>query len=147
MSTPFPIPTFEDIRRALQFWIDQQDKWFYFEAAASQNRSTGETDVTNPLQTRAIINREYTEETIFYLQTRVVGKIGDVINFPPSLMLNDSKVFTVEFYRSALHSIIKIVSEEDRSKYGLVFSQITYYEPVEDEEAFLNSDPRVNPTE
>ena len=31
MQTQIPLPTFEDNIKLLQFWIDQQDKWFYFE--------------------------------------------------------------------------------------------------------------------
>jgi hypothetical protein len=34
-----PIPTFEDIRKILQFWIDQQDKWFFFEGPLEDSGS------------------------------------------------------------------------------------------------------------
>jgi len=142
-----PIPTFEDIRRALQFWIDQQDKWFYFETVTFPNRSTEDSEVPNPIQSRSPMTWARSDVTTYYLQTRIIGKIGDVINFPPSLMLHDSKVFTVEFYHSRLHSTTQVISEEDRSRYGLVFTQITYYEPIEDEEAFLDSDQRIQSTD
>lgn len=147
MNVNLPFPTYEDIRKALQFWVDQQDKWFYFETAASQNRSWGQTEVPNPLQQRTMTSHSYREETIYYLQTRIVGKIGDVIEFPPSLMLNDAEAFTVEFSRSQSYTNTRIVAKESRDKYGLVFSVITYYEPVGDYEAFIEEDQRVNPSD
>jgi hypothetical protein len=36
-----------------------------------------------------------------------------------------------------------MVNVEERHQYGLVFSQITYYEPIENIELFISNDPRV----
>jgi hypothetical protein len=37
----------------------------------------------------------------------------------------------------------EIVSNEKRDRYGLVFSQITYYEPINDIDSFLEQDQRM----
>jgi hypothetical protein len=142
MNTQFPIPSFDDIRRILQFWIDQQDRWFYFEGAASQSGSIGEAHAPNPLHSRTMVDTSTQKQTIYYLQPRIVGKIGDVISYPPSLLLLEAQVMTAHLsYQYGLQT--SIVSREVRPKYGLVFTQITYYEPVEDHLRFLAEDPRV----
>jgi hypothetical protein len=143
MSVQLPIPSFEDIRKILQFWIDQQDKWYYFEGIPSESGITGEARVPNPLHSRAMMDTSTEKRTVHYLQTRLVGKIGDVVSYPPSLLLLDTRVFTaLVSYDFDLRT--SIVSQELRPKYGLVFSQITYYEPVEDLSTFLSEDPRVS---
>ncbi len=101
----------------------------------------------NPLQQRTMSSRSYRDETVYYLQTRIVGKIGDVVEFPPSLMLNEADVFTAEFSRGQSYTNTKIVEEEKRTKYGLVFSVITYYEPIDDYEVFIDEDQRINPSD
>ena len=146
MNAQLPIPSFEDIRKALQFWIDQQDKWFYFEGAASQSGAEAESQTPNPLHSHSMVDTSTREETIYYLQPRIVGKIGDVVSFPPSLLLHDATVFTTLLsYRWGPRT--SIVSKESRSRFGLVFTQITYYEPLDDHDAFIARDPRVSPKE
>lgn len=124
-----------------QFWIDQQDKWFYFETAIIPSGSTGESEVPNPLHTRTITSWTTSNETNQYIQTRIVGSINDVVSYPPSLLLRDVSVFTVSLIYG--RQITRMVSIEKRVKYGLVFSQITYYEPIDDIESFLTGDSRI----
>lgn len=145
INAQFPFPSFEDIRRLLQFWLDQQDKWFYFEGAILQSGSTGEVEAPNPLHIQTTVYISRRDETVHYLQTRIVGKIGDVVSYPPSLLLHDAVVFTARLSYQRRFST-SIVSKETRRRYGLVFSQITYYEPIDDYEKFLAQDPRVSPT-
>jgi hypothetical protein len=145
MSVQLPIPSFEDIRKMLQFWIDQQDKWYYFEGISSESGTTGEAQVPNPLHSRTTVDRSTEKRTVHYLQTRLVGKIGDVVSYPPSLLLLDTRVFSaLVSYDYGLRT--SIVSQEVRPKYGLVFSQITYYEPIEELSQFLAEDPRISTT-
>lgn len=141
MNAQIPLPSFEDIRRILQFWIDQQDKWFYFETAIIQSGSTGESEIPNPLHTHVRTSWATRRETNQYIQTRIVGNINDVVSYPPSLLLRDVSVFTVSLaYERQTTSLVSI---EKRNRYGLVFSQITYYEPIDDVESFLKGDARV----
>jgi hypothetical protein len=143
MNIQLPIPSFEDIRKLLQFWIDQQDSWFYFEEVARQSGSTGEAQAPNPLHSGTGLQFSFQDQTIEYIQTRIVGKVGDVVTYPPSLLLIDAQVFTALLsYRKGLNT--SIVSSEVRPKYGLVFSQIAYYEPIEKPSLFLRKDPRVS---
>ncbi len=146
LSGSMPIPSFEDLRKILQFWIDQQDKWFYFEGPALQAGTTGEAEVPNPLRSGTSISFSRRDETVQYIQTRLVGRIADVVSYPPSLLLADATVFNAELSYSGGPEA-RISSPETRSKYGLVFSQITYYEPLDDRDAFLAEDPRVQASE
>lgn len=141
MNAQIPLPSFNDIRKILQFWIDQQDKWFYFETQLIQSRSTGVSDVPNPLHNTTRVSWSRSSETMHYIQTRIVGKIYDVVSYPPSLLLSEVSVFTVDDIFDQRSAIL--VSFEKREKYGLVFSQISYYEPINDIELFLEKDPRV----
>ena len=141
MNAQIPLPSFEDIRKILQFWIDQQDKWFYFETAIIQSGSTGESEVPNPIHTPVRTSWSKSSETNQYIQIRIVGSINDVVSYPPSLLLRDVSVFTVSLIYD--RQTTKLVSIEKRDKYGLVFSQITYYEPIDDVESFLKGDARV----
>ena len=142
-----PFPSFEDLRKMFQFWIDQQDKWFYFETAGLRNRSDGGSEVPDTRRFANPITYSRRTETVYYSQSRIVGMIGDVINYPPSLMLHDAKIIIVEFNQSVHDPGTGFISEEGRSRYGLVFSQIAYFEPVEDEVLFMSSDPRVHISE
>ena len=142
MNPQFPIPSFEDIRKILQFWISQQDKWFYFETNLLQSGVSGEEQAPNPLHNLATIALSTSKQTNYYLQDRIVGKIQDVVSYPPSLLLTDVVITTVHFsYEWKLST--SIVSKEERDNYGLVFSQITYYEPIQDVESFLSNDIRI----
>jgi hypothetical protein len=141
MSGQIPIPTFDDIRKLLNFWFDQEEKWFYFEIAAIQAESVSLKVV--PGQTTNLTHIfEDTNEYIRYAQTRIVGKIHDVVEYPPSLLLQDVSVFTVIF--DIKSKGVNLISSEKRNNYGLVFSQIIYYEPIEDPGSFLNKDVRVS---
>jgi hypothetical protein len=91
-----------------------------------------------------MVNISRRDETVHYLQTRIVGKIGDVVSYPPTLLLHDAVVFTAQLSYQWQFST-SIVSKETRRRYGLVFSQITYYEPIDDHEKFLDQDTRVSP--
>jgi len=141
VNAQIPLPSFEDIRKILQFWIDQQDKWFYFETAIIQSGSTGESEVPNPIHTPERTSWAKSSEINHYMQTRIVGSINDVVSYPPSLLLRDVSVFTVSLIYD--RRTIKLVSIEKRDKYGLVFSQITYYEPIDNVESFLKEDARI----
>jgi hypothetical protein len=143
MNAALPLPSFDNIRIALQFWLDQQDKWFYFEGAALPTGSIANTEVPNPLRSQTTIDFSRQDETLYYLQTRIIGKIHDVVPFPPSLLLHDATVLTVRLWHQR-NLRTSVINKESRPKYGLVFSQITYYEPVDKPETFLESDPRVS---
>jgi hypothetical protein len=141
MNPQIPLPSFEDIRKILQFWIDQQDKWFYFETAIIHSGSTGQSEVPNPLQRPYASPWSRSSEINEFIQARIVGCIKDVISYPPSLLLKDVSVFTVCLTNGLQY--MNLISIEKRNKYGLVFSQITYYEPIDNIEEFLVSDARV----
>ena len=143
MSFQIPFPTFDDIQKSLQFWIDQQDKWFYFETDFLQSGTTAESDVPNPLRGQTKISRAMSYQTTKYIQTRIVGKIFDVVSYPPSLLLSDVRVITVKLTFEGKQNTICNASEQ-RERYGLVFSQITYYEPITSIESFLDNDKRIN---
>ena len=135
-----PLPTFEDNLKLLQFWIDQQDKWFYFETESVKSSSYGETDVPAPMH-QVTTERAYSSETTYYVQSRIVGKISDIIFNPPSLLLSDANEITVKINFDRNSS--SVISRKIRKKYGLVFSQITYFEPIKNHELFLEEDDRV----
>lgn len=135
-----PLPTFEDNLKLLQFWIDQQDKWFYFETASVISSKLGETFVPAPMH-QIVAERVTNDETYYYVQTRIVGRIRDVIFNPPSLMLNDANEITVQInYDRNKHTVL---TRQKRKNFGLVFSQITYFEPIENFEKFIENDERV----
>lgn len=142
MNAQIPLPSFDDIRKILEFWISQQDKWFYFETGIVQSGSAGE--IQNAPRNVASYSPAWDKmnETFQYTQWRVVGKIYDVVSYPPSLLLEDVTVLTV--YLTFKRQGADIVKKEKRNKYGLVFSQITYYEPIDDIETFIKNDSRVN---
>jgi hypothetical protein len=143
MTTPL-IPTFEDIRKILNFWFDQENKWFYFETAPLKVASNTEIDEDQePFVATATIGHR--RETVDYSQDRIVGLIFDVISYPPSLLLHDATIYSVQPDFSQGTKTIKKV--EKREIYGLVFSQITYYEPIKDIKVFLQGDPRVSEQE
>jgi len=138
---PIPFPSFDDIRKLLQFWIDQEDKWFYFELGMIQIGIAGEIAKTDLIRGGFGGNKDKTNETIQYSQSRIIGKIFNVVEYPPSLLLHDVTIFTAYLlWGNASHFIKNI---EKRNQYGLVFSQITYYEPVENIEIFISKDSRV----
>ena len=140
VSVPLPIPTFDDIRKILNFWFDQQNKWFYFETATLKAASYGEREVQNPLQAHTAVSLEHSTESVDYIQDRIVGRISDVVPYPPSLLLQDTSIFTVRLdINRGTERIVKVVK---RQTYGLVFSQITYYEP-RNADIFLQDDTRV----
>ena len=59
MNTQIPLPSFDDIRRILNFWFDQQDKWFYFETGMFQ------TGINGKIEKREVayaINQDLTNE-------------------------------------------------------------------------------------
>jgi hypothetical protein len=141
MNAQIPIPSFEDIRKLLEFWINQQDKWFYFETETIQTGISGRTQYAPQNIARHTSAWDERNETLQYSQSRIVGKIYEVVSYPPSLLLQDVTVFTVNLLYD--RPKFDIVNLEKRKKYGLVFSQITYYEPVEDIETFINIDIRV----
>jgi hypothetical protein len=40
-------------------------------------------------------NRDTTHEILYYSQSRVIGLIHDIVSYPPSLLLHDATVFTI----------------------------------------------------
>ncbi len=141
MNAQIPIPSFEDIQKLLKFWIDQQDKWFYFETETLQTGSSGRTQTAPKILARHASVWEEINQTFQYSQSRIVGKIHDVVFYPPSLLLHDTTVFTVNIFLDQQKA--DVINIEKIKKYGLVFSQITYYEPIEDIQFFLSSDIRI----
>lgn len=141
MSIQFPFPSFEDFRKLLNFWFDQQDKWFYFETEKLISGSMGRVLHWQPAVAGSPSPLDDTQESTQYAQSRIVGKIRDVLPFPPSLLLADASVFTVLVRFDDLKD--RIVNLEARKEYGLVFSQIVYYEPIHDVATFLREDSRV----
>jgi hypothetical protein len=141
MNAQMPFPSFEDARKLLNFWLDQQDRWFYFEGEKFPSASEGNVTHSPPIFAGEPSPWDNSLETTYYVQTRIVGKIRDIVNFPPSLLLDDTSVFTV--LMSLNDRKTKLVEHVKRNKYGLVFSQITYYEPIQDPAFFLRDDPRV----
>jgi hypothetical protein len=146
INAQIPLPSFEDIRKTLQFWIDQQDKWFYFETGIIQSGKTGETEVPG-LHTGSIPSLARRRESNQFVQTRIVGNINDIISYPPSLLLSNVSIFTVSIDYQWQRQYSRQESIEKRDKYGLVFSQISYYEPIDNIELFLKQDKRVNKDE
>ena len=142
MNFQLPIPSFEDIQKSLQFWIDQQDKWFYFETAVVQSGSFSQSEIPNQLRAQTRTSMSTSRQISKYVQTRIVGRIYDVVYYPPSLLLSDVGVSTVTLTYDGSEDV-SVVSSEDRERYGLVFSQITYYEPIKNIEAFWKKDKRV----
>ena len=56
-------------------------------------------------------------------------------------MLNDAIELTVQIdYEESSH---QVKLKKERKKYGLVFSQITYFEPIDYYVYFMNNDDRV----
>ena len=136
-----PFPSFEDFRKYFSFWLDQQDKWFYFETEKLISGSAGRVMHLQPALAGLPSPLDDTQESTQYAQSRIVGKIQEVLSFPPSLLLTNTSVFTVLI--SFDGSKDRIVNLEGRKEYGLVFSQITYYEPIHDVAVFLQEDSRV----
>jgi hypothetical protein len=56
-------------------------------------------------------------------------------------MLHDTSIFTVRLEIN--YGTQKIEKSEKRPSFGLVFSQITYFEPIENVEEFLRDDTLV----
>lgn len=136
------MPSFEDFQKLLQFWFDQQDKWFYFETEVIQSGVSGESKVPNQLRNTTRYSLSTSHQISKFIQTRIVGKIYDVIFYPPSLLLRDVKVYVVKITYNGSEKL-SLVSFEERERYGLVFSQITYYERIKEVEHFLKSDNRI----
>lgn len=152
MPASMPIPTFEDIRKLLQFWIDQQDKWFYFET----NPQDYGTDVTSrgglrevpPIGSNITFSIAYPNQ----YQERIIGKVSDALSFPPSLLLRDAKVLVAKLQLSKAGKIgghdrkpeARRVSVKDSKEYALVFSRIHYFERIRAKSAdsFMSEDPR-----
>ena len=139
MNAQIPIPSFDEIRKVLNFWFDQKDKWFYFETEMFQIGIDGDIQkMSGPYGT---LYRDITNEMFQYSQSRIVGKIYDVIEYPPSLLLRDVTVFTANINSSNRKG--EVVDLENRKQYGLIFSQISYYEPIEDVASFISNDARI----
>jgi len=147
MSAQIPLPSFDDIRKLLNFWFDQQDKWFYFETETIQAGSTESRKDPQDIpfdHLNVLYKITTTRESIHYIQTRLVGHIYNVIPYPPSLLLRDTTIFKVALnYRDNCEENIDLISIEKRKSFGLVFSQITYYEPIKNVKEFLVNDKRV----
>jgi hypothetical protein len=136
-----PLPTFDNIRNLFNFWINQEDKWFYFETEKLKVASNRESEVHDPFHTNPLGSTDYRKESIFYRQDRIVGRISDVVPYPPSLLLQETSIFKVRL--DVYQGTKELMEIETRKTYGLVFSQITYYEPIENWEVFIKSDIRV----
>ena len=133
--------TSEDMRKILNFWFDQRKKYFYFEMAALKAASHSERQKTERSGYILPASSEIREEVVDYFQDRIVGRISEVVPYPPSLVLHEASIFTVRVEIN--FGTQKIEKSEKRANYGLVFSQITYYEPIESVEEFLHDDPRI----
>ncbi len=133
--------TSADMRKILNFWFDQRKKYFYFETAILKASSHSERQRAQRFGRYFPASPEYREEIIDYFQDRIVGRISEVVPYPPSLLLHDISIFTVRLENNS--ETIKIEKKEMRQAYGLVFSQITYYEPIMNIEDFLREDPRI----
>ena len=141
MNAQIPIPSFDDIRKLLSFWIGQQDKWFYFETGMVQIGRSGETQKEPTEYAKLAPSWDKINEIIQYSQLRIIGKIHDVVEYPPSLLLHDVTIFTAD--TDSYNRKGNLVDTEKRKQYGLVFSQVSYYEPIDDVEFFISSDVRV----
>ena len=142
MSAQIPLPSFDDVRKILNFWIDQQDKWFYFATELIHAGSLGFSEVPNQLFNRNVpFTQASKSENNCFAQTRIVGNIHDVVEYPPSLLLQTATFFTTS-QNSQMH-IEEYLSIKKRDKYGMAFSQITYYEPIDDYDEFIKNDERV----
>jgi hypothetical protein len=133
--------TSADMRKILNFWFDQRKKYFYFETAILKASSHSERQRAERFGRFFPASTEYREESIDYFQDRIVGRISDVVPYPPSLLLHDVSIFTVRVEINCGKT--KIEKKEIRQAYGLVFSQISYYEPIMIVEDFLHEDPRI----
>jgi hypothetical protein len=133
--------TSDDMRKILNFWFEQRKKYFYFETAALKVLSHSERQRTERTGYVLPASTDYREEVVDYFQDRIVGRISEVVPYPPSLLLHDVSIFTLRLEIN--YGTQKIEKSEKRESYGLVFSEITYYEPIENVEEFLRDDPRI----
>jgi hypothetical protein len=133
--------TSDDMRKILNFWFDQRKKYYYFETATLKVASHSERQRTERSGYVLPASTDYREEVVDYFQDRIIGRISDVVPYPPSLLLHDTSIFTVRLEIN--YGTQKIENHEKRPSYGLVFSQITYYEPVENIEEFFRDDSRI----
>jgi hypothetical protein len=133
--------TSDDMRKILNFWFEQRKKYFYFETAALKVASHSERQRTERTGYVLPASTEYREEVVDYFQDRIVGRISEVVPYPAGLLLHDTSIFTVRLEIN--YGTQKIEKSEKRESYGLVFSEITYYEPIENVEEFLRDDPRI----
>lgn len=133
--------TSDDMRKILNFWFEQRKKYYYFETATlkvathSERQRAERTGYVLPAAT------DYREEVVDYFQDRIVGRVSEVVPYPPGLMLHDTTIFTVRLEIN--YGTQKIEKSEKRPSFGLVFSQITYFEPIENVEEFLRDDTLV----
>lgn len=133
--------TSDDMRKILNFWFEQRKKYFYFETAALKVASHSERQRTERTGYVLPASTDYREEVVDYFQDRIVGRISEVVPYPAGLLLHDASIFTVRLEIN--YGTQKIEKSEKRESYGLVFSEITYYEPIENVEEFLRDDPRI----
>jgi hypothetical protein len=133
--------TSDDMRKILNFWFDQRKKYFYFETEILKASSHSEKQRADRSGFLLPASTEYREEVFDYFQDRIVGRVSDVVPYPPSLLLHDISIFTVRLEIN--YGNQKIEKKETRNNYGLVFSQITYYEPIELVEDFFREDSRI----
>ena len=133
--------TSEDMRKILNYWFDQRKKYFYFETAAIKAASHSERQKSERSGYILPASSDIREEVVDYFQERIVGRVSEVVPYPPSLVLHEASIFTVRLEIN--YGTQKIEKTEKRASYGLVFSQITYYEPIESVEEFLHDDPRI----
>lgn len=144
------LPSFEDIRRYFQFWFDQQDKWFYFETHPTDYGETSSSHKPGGYMGRHG-SSSYTSTIPKRFQERIVGRISDIVPSPPSLMSIDGEIRTVRIKpprrpEKEIIPVVELVESREPVKFGLVFSRITYYEPIKNSEIdkFKESDPRWN---
>jgi hypothetical protein len=133
--------TSEEMRKILNYWFDYRKKYFYFETGTLRVASHSERHRTERTGYVFPPSEDHKEEVVDYFQDRIVGRISEVVPYPPGLLLHDTSIFTVRLEIN--YGTQKIEKSEKRQTYGLVFSQITYYEPIDNVEEFLRDDSRI----
>lgn len=123
-----PMPTFEDVRKMLSFWFDQQDKYYYFE---TDSIDAGEFQKEMPVFSNSPLKGSTTSVNRHRIQEQIIGKIHDILTYPPSIVLTDVTVEFVDIEYSPLgkpHS--SKITLETQDSYGLVLSRIKYFEKI-----------------
>ena len=126
------MPTFEDIQKLMSFWSEQQDKFYYFEIESVESGERVEDEPIWTVRSSIPLPESRTQEVTRYrIQERIVGKIKDVLFFPPSLLLTDVSIRVTELTLQRNEKpLVTTLDTQEQDTYGLVMSRIHYFERI-----------------